>query len=181
MKIAAMVALGVLVGAGSVSAGWLDEGTRSIRTEYVWDDDAGTEDAHGFEIGFGSALYELDDVSVLLTYLENSDVERQFLALSMEENWPIRALEAPLVPFVGVAAGYTWTDIDNSAVPGGGEDEEGGFTVRLELGVKYVFCQWFALSGSGRYSYCTSDIFPDDDLDVNHTNWDFAIGARFYY
>jgi len=180
MNKAALVVLGALVGAGSVSADWMDAGTKSVRAEYVWDDEAGTEDANGFEIGFGAACYDLDDIALVLTHVKNGDMERQFLGVSVQENFPIKPLPIPLIPFAGAAAGFAWVDIDNSGVPGGPDRDESSFTARLELGALYLFCDWFALSGSARLSYSNEDVYLDDsNLDLEDTNWDLRSAPAF--
>jgi len=179
MKKAAFIGLGILVGFATYSHAWLEEDTRSVSVDYIYDDDLGDDDGDGVEIGFGAALYELDDVSLKFAHIESSEVERQFMGLSFEENWPIPRLPQ-FAPFGAFAIGYGWTDVSSRS--DGVDYDKSGMVLRPELGLKWVFCDWFAASTSFRYNFSNKKIYPDGkNFDFEDTNWEWAIGLRFYY
>lgn len=180
MKKAAFIGLGILVGFATSGQASLEENTRSISIDYVYDDGLGSEDGNGIEVGFGcSAFYELDDVAIKFAHVEGGAVERQFLGLSMEENWPIPKF-AGLVPFGGFSFGYGWTDVSSTTT--GIDTDKSGFVLRPELGAKWVFCDTFSFSSSIRYAFSSKNIYADgSNSDFEETNWEWAFGFRFYY
>jgi len=166
--------LSMVMMTAAASAEFLLKDSQSVRLDYVFDDDLGPDDGHGFEIGFGTAVFELDDLAIAYTYIDADAVDHQQLVLSAHEYYPIR--DFPVVPFVGAAIGYGWTDIS------GTESDPDALVMRLEGGAAIRLCDYFSLFASARFNYATSDIFPDDSLtNLRDTNWNFAFGARFYY
>ena len=180
MKKAVIVALSFACLAGTGYAEWLAEGQQSLRLDYVYADDSGSEGAHGAEIGFGTALYDLDDVAVYYMYMENDDMDAQQLGLSVQQHIPCPTGNIPLVPYVGAAMGYGWLDTVGSGVAGADLDK-GGWLARLELGAVYQLCDYFALNAGARFNYSTHDIFLNESGGTDDTMWTFVLGGRFYY
>lgn len=178
MKKAALIVVGTVFMAAGVNAGQLGKDTKSIHIDYMWTDDAFDESARGAEVAFGVSLYEMDDAAIYVSHIENGDIEMQQLGLSIEEIFPIPDMPIPLVPFAGAGLGYGWLDVDGDEATG--DFDRGAMVVRAELGVKYFFSDHFALNAGARFSYAVRDIFPDE-RDLEDTNWDFALGVRFYY
>ena len=179
MRILLAFTLSMVMTVASASAEFLVKDSQTVRLDYIFDDDLGPDDGSGFEIGFGTAVYELDDLAVAYTYIDADDVEHQQLVLSAQEYFPIRQI--PIIPFVGVAAGYGWTDV-SSNVDGPVDFDRGSFVLRLEGGAAIKLCDWFSLFASARLNFAATDIFPDGSLtDLEDTNWNFAFGGRFYY
>jgi len=179
MRILLAFTLSMVMTAAGASAEFLAKDTQTVRLDYVFDDDLGTDDGNGFEIGFGTAVYELDDLAVAYNYIDADDVEHQQLVLSAQEYFPIR--QFPIIPFAGAAIGYGWTDI-SSTVDGPVDFDRGALVLRLEGGAAIKLCDRFSLFASARFNFASKDIFPDSSLtDLEDTNWNFAFGGRFYY
>ena len=159
---------------------WLDKETQSVRLDYVFADDVGSESANGVEIAFGTALYDLDDVAVYFNYLGNSDMESQQLGLSVQEHFPIPNWTVALIPYVGAGAGYGWLDIDGPDAAGNDPDKS-GFVARVEGGALFKVCDYFAFNAGARLDYSANDIFLEEDGGTEDTQWEFVLGARFYY
>lgn len=179
MKKAVIVALSCACLAGTGYAEWLVEGQQSLRLDYVYADDSGSESANGVEIGFGTALYELDDVAVYFMHLENDDMEAQQLGVSVQQHFPWPS-GIPIIPYAGAAMGYGWLDVDGSGVVADDPDK-GGFLARVEMGLLYKFCDYSALNAGVRLNFSTHDIFLDDDGSTEDTMWTFVLGGRIYY
>lgn len=160
-------------------AEWIGEGTQSLRLDYVYADDVGTESADGVEIAFGTAMYELDDVAVYFLHQENSDMEAQQLGISIQEHFPITGWSIDLIPYAGAGAGYGWSDFDGYG--GSADVDNGGFVCRVELGAILKVCDVFAFNAGARLNLSTHDIFLDGDESAEDTQWTFAFGGRFYY
>lgn len=180
--------LGMALIAGTAQAEFLEAGTRSIRVDYVWEDDVGLGDSDwdGVEIGFGAACYELDDLAIVYAHLENDDFESDRLLLSAQEHFPMTWLPEQIIPFFGAGVGVGWLDQDGRGTPVDDNDKS-ALMVRGEAGVRILFCDYFGLNISGRMNYAAENIFPDgassvsvkDDLE--DTSYDFAFGVRFFY
>ena len=175
MKKTALLVTGIVLAAAGVNAGMLDKDTKSVHVDYIWTDDAFDESARGAEIAFGVSCYDLDDLAIFASHVENGKMEMQQLGLSIEELFPIPDMPIGLVPFAGAGIGYGWLDVS-----GTGDLDKSGWLGRAEAGVKLFFNENFALNASARYTLSTHDIFPDE-RDTEDTNWDFALGLRFYY
>ena len=174
MKKLLLVSVTLVLATGTAFAGFLAKDTRSVRLDYVYDDEAGAEEAHGVEAGFGSALYALDDVSVNFYYADNDSMQAQRVSLSAEEYWPLPIL--PMVaPFAGVAGGWGWMD---PVAPG---KEVNSFYVGIEGGVNVHLCNWAGISGSAEYLWSDQDLFLRDDFTRDDGDWNFKLGIRFYY
>lgn len=178
MKNSLQIAVGIVLVAAGANAGMLDEGTQSVRVDYLYDDEAFSDSAHGAEVGFGLSLYDLDDLGIFVSHMENSDMEAQALGLSVEQHWPVKDLRG-LVPWAGAGAGYGWLDIDGKG-PDAIDVDKGGFFARVEGGLKLMLTDCFALNASARLHYSTREIYAAKD-ETEDTNWDFALGVRFYY
>ncbi len=178
MKKAALIVIGTVFMAAGVNAGLLEKDTKSVRVDYVWTDDAFDESARGAEVGFGVSCYDMDDLAIYVSHVENGKIEMQQLGLSVEELFPIPDMPIGLVPFAGAAIGYGWLDVDGDGDEG--DFDRGSMLARAEFGAKLFFSENFALNASARFYVATRDIFPDE-RDLEDTNWDFALGLRFYY
>ena len=157
---------------------WLEKDQNTIRVEYIYADDVGTESANGVEVAFGKALYPLDDFAVFVAHLENDDMETQRLGFSVQENFPI-PWGIPLIPYAGAGIGYGWLDVDGGG-PNGDDVDKSGLLLRAEAGALLKLCDNFALSAGARLNFSSKEIFLDD-RDREDTRWDFSFGARFYY
>jgi hypothetical protein len=178
MKNSLRMAVGIVLVAAGANAELLAKDTRSVRVDYLYDDEALGDSAHGAELGFGVALYDLDDVAIFVSHVENGDMEMQTLGLSIEENWPIAGLHG-LMPWAGAGAGYGWLDVSGDGI-GANDVDKGGWFARVEGGLKLVMCDYFAFNASARLHYSTHEIYAAED-ELEDTNWDFALGVRFYY
>ena len=159
---------------------WLEKDQQTIRMEYIYADDVGTESANGVEVAFGRALYPLDDLAFFVAHVENDDMETQRIGLSVQENFPIPLWGIPLIPYAGAGIGYGWLDVDDKGRTGHDTDR-GGLLLRAEAGALLKFCDYFAVSAGARLNFSPKEIFLDGDGDREDTSWDFAFGARFYY
>ena len=179
MRILLAFTLSMVMMTAGASAEFLAKDSQTVRLDYIFDDDLGPDDGNGVELGFGTAVYELDDLAIAYTYIDADAVEHQQLVLSAQEYFPIR--QFPIIPFAGAAIGYGWTDISGSTVSGPDLDR-GGMVLRVEGGAAIKLCDWFSLFASARYNYSSKNLFPESSLtDLEDTNWNYAFGARFYY
>ena len=157
---------------------WLEKDQQTIRMEYIYADDVGTESANGIEVAFGKALIPLDDLAIFFAHLENDDMETQRIGLSLQENFPI-SWGIPLVPYAGAGIGYGWIDVDGTG-PDAPDIDKSGLLLRAEAGALLRLCDYFAISAGARLNFSSKEIFLDKK-DLEDTSWDFAFGARFYY
>ena len=127
-----------------------------------------------------TALYALDDVAVYFMHMGNDDMEAQQLGLSIQQHFPIPNWEVPLVPYLGAATGYGWLDIDGPNAAGADTDK-GGWVARLEAGAIFRLTECFALHAGARLNFSTHGVFLEDDGGTEDTQWNFAVGARYYY
>ena len=179
MKKKLLLAMTLVLAASTSFAGFLDKETQSVRADYVYDDEAGKDSAHGLELGVGSSLYEMDDVAVYFQYFDNDSMQAQRLGVSFEEYWEIPNL--PLRPFGGVALGWGWMDPTDPQMAGDAP-ESSSFYLGFEGGLNLELTSWFALSGSAEYLWADRGIFLNEDLTRDDgSDWNFKLGVRFYY
>jgi len=155
------------------SAGWaefLDEDTKGLRVDLVLDENSFDYSNWGVEGGFGVSLFPLDEVGIFAGYRENDSRTALSGGVFVEENYPI---DAALVPFAGLAAGYGETDSDYG-------EEEGDVFVRVQGGLKFLFSDNKAVALTLSYSASPSEIFPGDRDPADHAI-DLRLGMRFYY
>jgi hypothetical protein len=178
MKKQLLLSLTLVLAATTAFAGYLDKDTQSVRLDYVYDDEAGRESASGLELGFGSALYQLDDVAAYFQYFDNDSMQAQRLGVSVEEYWGIPNL--PLHPFGGVAFGWGWMDPTDPQIPGDAP-EISSFYMGFEGGLNVTILDWIGVSGSAEYLWSDKNLFLKDDLTRDDGSWNFKLGVRFYY
>lgn len=166
-KLIISLCMGVL--AVPVFAGYLDENTRILRVDLFSDEDA-LDEAVGWEIGFGTAVHRLDEVGIFGGMYENDDDdELKFAGLQIEEHYPLRM---GVVPFAGVAVGYSDLEVED-------EDTDGIFG-RLQGGVKLVLSESVTVAGTARYWISSHENLIDGDRPDDH-RLDFSVGLRFHY
>jgi hypothetical protein len=189
MKKMLITTIGLGMIAGLAQADFLDKGTRTIRADYVIQQDAGqgSSDMDGVEIGFGAVCYELDDLAVVYAHLENSDFESDRWLISAQEHYRWGFMPEQLLPFLGFGAGYGWLDVDGGTGSSADDLDRSGFMMRGEGGMRFLFCEWFGLNLAARYNFSNENIFPDETGpnpvkdDFEDTSWDFAFGIRIMY
>lgn len=178
MKKSLLIAVGISLIAFGANAQFMEKDNQTVRLDYIYHDDALGSSANGIEIGFGTALYDLEDAGIFFSHIENDSVEMQALGLSIEKYWPIGGLGG-LMPTAAAGTGYGWTDVgadgDNTV-----DIDRGGWFARLDLGLKLKVCEWFAFNATARLHYSTHEIYPDAD-EMEDTAWNFAFGGRFFY
>lgn len=153
----------------------LEDDTQGVRAEAVLDTDTAIDDTVAFEIGY-TAFYDPNyELALLLLIQDDQDVERQNLALSIEQNFPFGW---PVVPYLGAAAGYGWIDTNDD------NPEEEGIMARATGGVKLFLRPNIAINAAALYSASlTNDqIFLDDTrTGLNDKNLEYAFGLRVYF
>lgn len=185
MKKSIIIAIGLVMTASSGYAElfegeFLAKGQNSVRAEAAFMPDAGPDDtALGVEIGFGAALYALDDVAVFYTGQQNDFVEMQRVGLSIQEHYPLQFTNDMLAPFLGVAGGWAWLD-DTEDLFGLEDNPDNSFFGRLELGALFRAHERMALAASARWNLALDDVFVDDN-GLQDSAWDYAIGIRYYW
>lgn len=179
MKKGLVIAISLACFATAGHAEWTAWENQSVRLDYVYAEDVGSEDAHGVEIAFGTELYEMDDVAVYFLYQDNDDMDAQQLGLSIQEHFPITSWTIGLEPYVGAGVGYGWLDVND-----GREyiDADGGALVgRVEAGAVLRVCNFFAFNAGARYNVAANDIFLNGHGGAQSSQWTFVLGGRFYY
>jgi hypothetical protein len=155
-------------------AEFLSEDKLALRVDAILDTDTTDDPTWGIQLGFGTALFPMDEVGLMVGYREDDDQTLKDASLYIEEHY---RTGTPIYPFAGVAVGFAWYDPE--AV--GAEEEESWF-LRLSAGVKIALADWVAVSVAAQYSIALNDdIFLDDDGQLDDTNLEFVAGLRFYY
>jgi hypothetical protein len=150
-------------------AGYLEENTRVLRVDVFADEDV-FDEAVGWEVGFGGAVHKLDEFGIFGGMYENDgDDELKFAGIQIEENYPLRL---GVVPFAGVAVGYSDLEVDD-------EDTDGIFG-RLQGGVKLVLSDSITVAGTVRYWISSHENLIDGDRADDH-RLDVSVGLRFHY
>lgn len=173
MKYTLIVLIVALLTIGTASyGGYLDEGTRTIRADAVYDDEAGHDDSWGWEVGLGGALWTLDDAGIFAGYRDNSDREFRSVGGYVEEHYPN---PTPLIPFIGLGVGWGWQDPSSAVLA-----DDNSVFVRGQVGLKILLHDSVALSLTWLYTWADEDLFLEGD-EFDDTNSEGAIGLRFYY
>lgn len=152
-------------------AQFMETDTKVLKLDVFVDEDAFDDEYIGLEVGFGVALYDLDKVGLFGGGAETKDdLNFQFVGLEIEEHYPIGM---GLIPFAGLAAGYSHAELK-------GIKERDGFFGRAHGGVKIPITRNIVMAGMIRFWLAPEDVILDDG-DLNDNRWDVAAGVRWLY
>lgn len=106
-------------------------------------------------------ILQLEDNDVLTSYAFGPFAEYNF---TNESQW---------MPYVGISGLWFGTD------PGEGDSQD-SLVARGSAGVKYFVTDVVAIFGSANFDWSPDDLFLDEDLETNDTQFLFELGVRFY-
>ena len=145
---------------------------RNIRLAWNIDMDGGVDgdEASGFEVGFGTEVYPLDQMIVTYTYENRASEENHQFMIGIEEYYPITEQIKPY----GVA-GFGYRRIDPSATTRGD-----GWFGKLGAGVIVEMTSSFSLYGELAYLVGEDQLWRDGADYASH-NVSALLGVRFSY
>jgi hypothetical protein len=162
----------VLITAGTTWGGYPDENSKAVRLDLLMDEHTFKESEVGGELGFGVAMFQIDQLGLFANYKGYNGLEFKSLGLFVEENYLV---SYSIHPFLGTGVGYAWAD------PNEDNGTEKSVYFRFQGGLKMpVIKNRAALALTLMYSVSPNDIFLDKNK-LEDSKIEVNLGMRFYY
>lgn len=146
----------------------------NIRVALDADANGGTngDDFSGFEVGYASEIYPLDQMVISYGYGNPDDNAYHRILYSLEEFYPL----TETFKLYGVAGlGYMWTDFSDSY------GDSNGWYGKIGGGAIMTLNDSFDLYAELAYLASNHDIWMDGDNGATSENWNALLGFRFKY
>jgi len=147
---------------------------RNLRLAWNIDMDGGVDgdEWNGFEVGFGTEVYPLDQMIVTYSYENRADEENHQFLIGIEEYYPV---SEQIKPYGVVGLGYRRNDPGTPT----GTRGDGWFA---KIGAGLIFELSSTLSVYGELAYLASDDqLWQDGVDYASHNVTALLGVRFSY
>lgn len=147
---------------------------KNIRFAWNIDMDGGVsgDEYNGFEIGFGSIVYPLDQMVATYSYENRADEQNHQFLIGIEEYYPVTE---QLKPYGIVGLGYRRND---PSTPSGTRGD--GWFVKIGAGIILEMTETFSLYGELAY-FGSDDQLWQDGVDYASHNVSALLGVRFSY
>ena len=148
----------------------IPEGTHEIGFAGAVDSDTPQGTDISFDLKYGMFLMDQFVLGGTLGVTDNDTATTWDIGVYGEYNWDT---QTEWVPYVGLDG--TWSSVD----PASGDSAD-AFVATPNVGVKYFFNESVAAYGQFNYDLATDDIYVDEDLNAESTNYGIMLGLRIY-
>ena len=148
----------------------------NIRLAWLYDHDGGGTDGDslgGFEAGYGSVIYPLQQLLVSYSHMSVSGYEYNAFMLSIEQYFP---LSETVVPYGIAGFGFGWTDLKD----GDGSGDQQGLVGKIGAGLMVKVCSVGSVYAEVSYLLSNKDLWQDEG-DMDAQNLLGALGVRFMF
>lgn len=147
----------------------------NIRLAWLFDHDGDEGSAlyGGFEVGYGSVIYPLQQLLVSYSHMSVTGYEYNSVMISIEQYFPI---SEQIVPYGIAGFGFGWSDLKDD----GGSGDKESIVGKIGAGLLLKLCSASAVYAEVTYLLSDEELWQDDDA-MDAQNLLFSLGVRLHF